>query len=106
MQTLTTFDLRFSDINEIGAQHLANALRQNKVTGLFVSLCPQQAASFAQTLTTLELRGNRIGDEGVQHLVDALRQNKVHSPLFSLSSSTRLFHVDTHYTQSRSESDR
>jgi hypothetical protein len=43
-QTLTTLHLSWNEIGAQGAEHLANALQQNKVTGLaqiflFNSLC-------------------------------------------------------------------
>jgi hypothetical protein len=75
MQTLTTLQLLANKIGDQGAQHLANALRQNKVT--LLSFILTFAHSFLQTLTTLDLPLNDIHDLGVQHLADALQENKV-----------------------------
>jgi Ran GTPase-activating protein (RanGAP) involved in mRNA processing and transport len=78
IQTLTTLCLRENQIGDKGAQHLAIALQQNKVT--WVRLCFfvfTIHSLFAQTLIVLNLGWNQIGDEGAQHLANALQQNKV-----------------------------
>lgn len=77
-KTLISVELGNNQIGDKGAEHLANALQQNKVTGI-VLFCsyPIIFYYFSQTLTTLDLYNNRIGFYGGQHLADALEQNKV-----------------------------
>ncbi|CAF4088464.1 unnamed protein product [Adineta steineri] len=58
IQTLTTVNLSFNEIEDIGAQHLANTLRNH------------------QTLTILDLSCNQIGNNGAQHINDAFKENK------------------------------
>ncbi len=58
-----------------GVQHLADALRNNKVNIVF-SLS-YITLSFIQTLATITLWENGIGDERTEYLVDALRNNTV-----------------------------
>ena len=62
----------------MGAQHLANALRNNTVT-LFLSYSSSfhHIHFFTQTLTTLDLSRNQIRPAGAQHLADALQNNTV-----------------------------
>ncbi|CAF0931303.1 unnamed protein product [Adineta steineri] len=55
--TLTTLNLQDNGLGHLGAQYLADALR-NKTA-----------------LTTLDFSSNNIGDEGAQHLGDALWNN-------------------------------
>ncbi|CAF3547885.1 unnamed protein product [Adineta steineri] len=55
--TLTSLDLSYSQIEDVGAEHLANVLQYNT------------------TLTTLCLWNNKIGDIGAEHLADALKHN-------------------------------
>ena len=61
-----------------GAEHLADALR-NDTVGLIFSLSRQstQIFFFTQILNTLDRGDNQIGNRGAQHLADALRNNKV-----------------------------
>ncbi|CAF1466687.1 unnamed protein product [Adineta steineri] len=58
LKTLTTIDLSHNEISDIGAQHLANTLRNH------------------QTLTILDLSRNRIGNNGMQYLHDTFKENK------------------------------
>ncbi|CAF1388697.1 unnamed protein product [Adineta steineri] len=55
--TLTKLNLELNEIGTVGAQHLGDALRNNK------------------TLTELNLGHNQTGAAGAQHLGDALRNN-------------------------------
>ncbi|CAF1446911.1 unnamed protein product [Adineta steineri] len=57
-ETLTTVDLSHNEIGNIGAQHLADALRNH------------------QTLTTIDLCHNQIENNGMQYLYDAFKQKK------------------------------
>jgi uncharacterized membrane protein len=83
IKTLTRLSLRHNQIEAVGAQHLADALRNNKVTLILSSsILYTHLQFFTQTLTTLNLCENRIGDVGAQHFADALRNNTVTS--FSL----------------------
>jgi hypothetical protein len=78
-QTFTILDLTDNKIGSQGAEHLPNALLENKVT--FYLPRPLQilplAHYFTQTLTTLGLGSTEIGDQGVEHLSITLLQNKV-----------------------------
>lgn len=77
-QTLTGVNLNDSQIGDIAAQYLADALRDNKVFIIFsTSLSHMYLSFYSQTLTTLELGRNQIGDVGAQYLADALRDNNV-----------------------------
>jgi Ran GTPase-activating protein (RanGAP) involved in mRNA processing and transport len=77
-QTLTTLDLSDNEIGADGAQHLADALRNNTVTVILHSSISYMHLYFCtQTLTTLDLSDNEIGADGAQHLADALRNNTV-----------------------------
>src|SRR6202034_4343495 len=78
-QTLTILHLYDNQIGAKGAEHLANALQQNKVTELIsiFFLFNSSSTIFPQTLTTLHLGWNHIGDQGAEHLANALQQNKV-----------------------------
>jgi hypothetical protein len=90
-QTLTTLRLQHNQIGALGAQHLADALRNNTVTLILSSsLSYPHLHFFTQTLTTLDLGENQIGDLGAQHLVDALRNNMVTLVLSSSLSFTHL----------------
>ncbi|CAF4557010.1 unnamed protein product [Rotaria socialis] len=57
-QTLTTLDLGFNAISNIGRHLLADVLLQNK------------------KLIILNLEHNKIDDECAQHFADSLRKNK------------------------------
>ena len=132
IQTLTQLNLPHNEISDAGAQHLANALRNSKVSEtllvlhlsflyLFSSISPLRSSfsHFIQTLTQLNLSSNRISDGGAQHLADALRNSKVsetllvlHLSFLYLFSSISLhsiiflsFHPDTHSTGSFAERD-
>ena len=77
-QTLTTLNLRYNQIGVLGAQHLADGLRNNTVTLILSSsLSYSHLHFFAQALTTLDLTGNKIGDKGAEQLADGLRNNTV-----------------------------
>ena len=108
-QTLTTLDLYRSQIGDQGAQHLADALRNNTVS-IFLSYSSSfhHIHFFTQTLTRLNLYDNQIGDEGAQHLADALRNSTV--TLFLSHSSSfhhiHFFHTDTHHNKSKMQSNR
>ena len=91
-QTLTTLNLDGNEIAATGAQHLADALRQNTgdpfpLTSLPVSPYP---LFFTQILITLHLYCNQIGPVGAQHLADALRHNTV---ILFLSPSFSFHHI-------------
>ncbi|CAF1140420.1 unnamed protein product [Rotaria sordida] len=83
--TLTALYLRNNKIRSLGAQHLADALRNNTTLTTLGLQCnelgPLGAEHLADalqnntTLTTLYLGGNEIGDKGAQHLAKALRNN-------------------------------
>ena len=131
IQTLTQLNLSSNRISDAGAQHLADALRNSKVSEtllvlhlsflyLFSSISPLRSSfsHFIQTLTQLNLSSNRILDAGAQHLADALRNSKVTETVFvlHLSSLSLLlylshsiiflsFHSDTHSTESFVEPD-
>ena len=78
-QTLIIFELYVNNIGALGAQHLANALRQNKVTLFHDFVYRIINYSFSQSLATLDLIGNELGDQGALHLGNALLENKVTS---------------------------
>jgi hypothetical protein len=77
IQTLTTLDVEWNQISNQGAQHLVNALQQNKVTFLsFLLLFILSVTHYlTQTFTTLELWGNQIDDDGIRHLMEILNDN-------------------------------
>jgi penicillin-binding protein-related factor A (putative recombinase) len=79
IQSLTTLSLGLNRIGPQGAQHLANALEQNKVMFYFFInfLTLLHHYYFTQTLTTLNLQYNKIGEQGTKDLANALQQNKV-----------------------------
>lgn len=79
-QTLTILDLRYNNLGDEGAQHLADALRNNAVSIMLPSdrLC-SHLDILSQILTTLKLDCNQIGSVGIQHLVDALQNNTITS---------------------------
>jgi hypothetical protein len=90
-QTLTTLHLRSTQIRDKGAQHLADALRNNTVTLIISSsISYTRLHFFTQTLTTLNLRSNQIGPVGAGHLADALQNNTVTLILFSSLSYTHI----------------
>jgi hypothetical protein len=102
IQTLTTLCLRENQIGDKGAQHLAIALQQNKVT--WVRLCFfvfTIHSLFTQTLTVLNLGWNQIGNKGAQHLSIFLQQNKVNhlDCAYSYSFIHLLFHTDPHHIE-------
>ena len=69
-QTLTTLNLWNNQIGAVGAQHPADALRNNTVTRILSSsISYTHVHFFTQTLTTLDLGGNQIGDKGAQDCV-------------------------------------
>ncbi len=75
---MITLDLAFNQIDDQGAQDLANALQHNNVTILpTFRLIQRFTHYFSQTLTTLNLSSNETGDLGAQHLADALQHNNV-----------------------------
>ena len=68
-------------MNEIGAQgaeHLATALQQNKVTFLsHTTLHTTNHSSISQTLETLNLASNQIGAQGAEYIANGLQENEV-----------------------------
>jgi Ran GTPase-activating protein (RanGAP) involved in mRNA processing and transport len=91
IQTLTKLHLSNNQIGDAGAQHLADALRNNTVILILSSsISYTHLHFFIQTLTTLDLNHNQIGDAGAQHLADALRNNTVTLILSSSISYTHL----------------
>ncbi|CAF4094290.1 unnamed protein product [Rotaria magnacalcarata] len=84
--TLKTLHLSQNLIADQGAQHLANALTQNKVLFSFIC-CPKSLfynAYYTQTLTTLNLYWNDIGDLGAESFVHTLQtNNNLHTLLLS-----------------------
>ncbi|CAF1517281.1 unnamed protein product, partial [Adineta steineri] len=70
LKTLTTLNLSSNHIGDVGAERLADALRQNT------------------TLITLGIERNRIEDAGAQHLAHGLQYNTV---IRILDSSTSCF---------------
>jgi Ran GTPase-activating protein (RanGAP) involved in mRNA processing and transport len=75
-QTLQKLELFNNAIGPEGAQHLADALRNNTVS--FICHFPHFHLHFSiQTLTVLNIGLNKIKGEGTQHLADALRTNTV-----------------------------
>jgi hypothetical protein len=80
-QTLTELDVSWKHIGDQGAEYLANAMLQNKVTSHFLLslLIVPISHYFTQTLITLQLSDNEIGDQGAEHLANPLLQNKVTS---------------------------
>jgi hypothetical protein len=88
-QTLTTLTLLINKIAAVGAQYLADALRNNTVSLILSSsISYTHLHVFTQTLTTLDLNYNQIGDAGAQYLADALRNNTVTLILSSSISYT------------------
>ena len=82
-QALTTLDLDQNQIGDVGAQHLADALRNNTVSLiLFSSLSRFYLLLNAQVLTTFYLSNNQIGATGAQYLADVLQNNTVRLILF------------------------
>ena len=82
MQTLTTLNIAFNYISDIGVQYLANALQKNQVR----QILRIRYLHLTQTLLTLNLALNVIKKQGAQYLADALQQNTVRS-FFSSSVS-------------------
>ena len=77
-QTLTYVDLYANEIGDQGAEHLANALQQNKVTRfILLFFLFNHSFTILQILITLNLEHDKIGDQGAEHLANALQQNKV-----------------------------
>jgi hypothetical protein len=81
IQTLIHLDLAGNQISDTGAQYLADALRNSKVSQ---SLFPLHSLSlhyhychFIQTLTHLDLAGNQISDAMRKYLVNTLGKGKV-----------------------------
>ena len=113
IQTLTKLNLGFNGISDAGAQYLADALRNSKVSETLFPFHPLRLfylweyLSFIQTLTRLDLCSNRISDIGMQYLADGLRNSKVSETLYLLHP-LRLFylweylsfHPDSHSTGS------
>jgi Ran GTPase-activating protein (RanGAP) involved in mRNA processing and transport len=95
-QTVAVLALNQNQIEDIGVQHLADALRSNEVPTKYYSSLSNRSVLFPQTLISLDLSGNRISDDGAQHLADALRQNKViDDALLSVVSRTCSSFADT-----------
>jgi len=76
-------DLSGEEIDDNGAQHIADALRNNTVRMIHYFSSDIYCLPFLKTLTSLKLRQNRIGEAGAQHLADALRGNTVGFFFFS-----------------------
>ncbi len=78
IQTLTTLNLTENDIGIEGGRYLANALQNNTVSYIFLSICCISAMTIdTQTLTTVDLGHNYIRNEGARCLVNALQNNTV-----------------------------
>ncbi|CAF1063116.1 unnamed protein product [Adineta steineri] len=85
-ETLTILRLRCNGIGDIGAQYLADALRNHQIitklhlSGNKIGYTGAQHLAEAlrnnETITELNLSLNKIGDTGAQHLAKALRNNK------------------------------
>jgi hypothetical protein len=87
--------LIFKNIGPQGAQHLANALLQNKVTFSSRSLLPFNTY-FKKTLTILDLTYNEIGPQGAQYFATTLEQNKVTSLQYFYPAIHYFLYIDTH----------
>ena len=74
---LPSSDLFNNQIGALGAQHLADALRNNTVT-LFLSssLSYPHLHFFTQTLTTLNLYNNQIGDKLSDRIKELIKRNE------------------------------
>ncbi|CAF3765104.1 unnamed protein product [Adineta steineri] len=87
--TLTILRLPFNGISDIGAQYLADALRNHQSSPTVTDPYDDQANGLGdegakyfadalrtnKTLTTLDLSCNSIGDVGMKYLSDALKNN-------------------------------
>ncbi len=85
--TLTRLNKSFSNLGDVGAKAIADALETNRtLTTLFLSSnfidffkgvkAIADALKTNKTLTTLNLNDNNIGDKGAQAIADALETNK------------------------------
>lgn len=75
MQTLTTLSLLQNEIENEGAQHLADALRNNIVPVILTSPLSCLSSFFTQTLTTLDLGRNEIQGASKQYIMEILENN-------------------------------
>ena len=76
-QTLTTLDLHWNQIGALGAQHLADALRNNTVTLILsYSISYTHLHFFTQTLTTLHLGDNQIGQKLEDRVNEFIKRNQ------------------------------
>ncbi|CAF1416287.1 unnamed protein product [Adineta steineri] len=77
---LTTLDLSYNEIGDIGAQHLADTITKMDLKGQGIGDSEIKFVSEAlhnnETVTKLDLSRNKIGDTGAQHLANALQNNK------------------------------
>ena len=91
-QTLTTLNLERNEIGDEGAQHLARALKVNRVR-LDFSTSRHSSAIFIshRHCTTLHLAVNEIGEEGAQHLASALQVNTVRLDFWTSWHSSAIF---------------
>jgi len=103
IQTLTTLNLWFNQIEAQGAQYLGDALRHNTVRSSllhvftiisFLSLSYRH--SLHSTLTTIKSK-LKVHNIWLKHC-DTIQWDH-HSFMFLPSSHSCLFHTDTHYTQ-------
>ena len=76
-QTVTTLNLSFNQVGDKGAQHIADALRNNTVTLMLSSSIEYTHRHFfIQTLTTLYLYNNQIGDKLTRAVQELIERNK------------------------------
>ena len=89
--------LGLNRISEVGAQHLADALKNNKVllTRLETRSYPCLLLD-TQKLTTMKLGWNQIGAIGAQHIAEALKHNSVTATRRFYLSYMPSLHIDTH----------
>ena len=72
---MQNLDLTKNAIGNLGAQYLADGLRENKV--IIISFLILSFQIEFQGLVKLILRNNLIGDTGIEYLATALQMNKV-----------------------------
>ena len=75
-QAITTLKLGSNQVGHQGVQHLANALKQNRVISTVLPI-RIIAHCFLQTLVALDLFTNNIGNQGAHYLANALQHNNV-----------------------------
>ena len=79
MQGLTTLSISSNNIDNQGAQYLAQALEKNKVdihNLRFFSLSKSDV-HYLQMLITFDILNNKIGVEGAKYLAGAIERNQV-----------------------------